>query len=59
MVFDGSLLHDLLVQTPIVALLIIFLVMDRREHRRTVEALREQIKELEHALIDHMNRLAE
>jgi hypothetical protein len=59
MPFDGSLVRDLLIQTPVVALLVIFIVLDRREHRRTVEEMRDQIKALEQALIDHMNRLAE
>jgi len=56
---DGTLLRDLVVQVPVVAILLIFIFLDRREHKATVTAMREQIKALEHALIDHMNRLAE
>lgn len=59
MIFDGSLLRDLLVQVPVVALLIVFIWLDRREHRKTVDVMREQIKNLEAAIIDHLNRLAE
>lgn len=59
MIFDGSLLRDLLVQVPVVGLLLVFIWLDRREHRKTVEVMRDQIKALESAIIDHLNRLAE
>ena len=59
MVWDGSLLHDLLVQTPVVALLIIFIFLDRRDHARTIQEMRQENERLQQALIDHMNRLAE
>jgi len=59
MVFDGSLLRDLLVQTPVIALLLIFIVMDRRDHKQTVDSMRAEIRKLQAALIDHMNRLNE
>jgi len=59
MVFDGSLLRDLLVQTPVIASLLIFIVMDRRDHKQTVDSMRAEIRKLQAALIDHMNRLNE
>lgn len=59
MVWDGSLLRDLLVQTPVVALLIIFIFLDRRDHTRTIQEMRRENERLQQALIDHMNRLAE
>jgi hypothetical protein len=59
MVFDGSFLRDLIVQVPVIAILVIFMILDRRDHRKTVEAMREDNAKLEAALIDHMNRLAE
>jgi hypothetical protein len=58
-VFDGALLHDLLIQTPVVALLLVFIFLDRRDHARTIEAMRQENAKLQAALIDHMNRLAE
>ena len=59
MILDGALLRDVLVQAPVIAILIIFIFLDRRDHKRTVEAMREEIQKLQQALIDHMNRLAE
>ena len=59
MTLDGSLLRDLLLHSPIVAMLLIFIVLDRRDHAKTIEAMREEIHKLQAALIDHMNRLAE
>jgi len=59
MLFDGTLLRDLLVQTPVVALLLIFIFLDRRDHAKTLETMRTENAELQAALIDHMNRLAE
>jgi hypothetical protein len=59
MVFDGSLLRDLLVQTPVIALLMIFIWLDRRDHKQTVDSMRAEIRKLQAALIDHMNRLNE
>jgi hypothetical protein len=59
MVWDGSLLRDLLVQTPVAALLIIFIILDRRDHARTIKEMRDENAKLQQALIDHMNRLAE
>ena len=59
MLFDGTLLRDLLVQTPVVALLLIFIWLDRRDHAKTLEAMRTENADLQAALIDHMNRLAE
>lgn len=59
MVWDGSLLRDLLVQTPVAALLVIFIILDRRDHARTMTAMRQENAALQQALIDHMNRLAE
>lgn len=59
MVFDGSLLRDLVVQVPVTALLIIFIWLDRRDHAATIKAMREDNAKLETAIIDHMNRLSE
>ena len=59
MVWDGSLLRDLLVQTPVVALLVIFIFLDRRDHTHTIQEMRRENERLQQALIDHMNRLAE
>ena len=59
MVWDGSLLRDLLVQTLVVALLIIFIFLDRRDHTRRIQEMRRENERLQQALIDHMNRLAE
>lgn len=59
MVFDGSFLRDLIVQVPVVAILLILLIMDRRDHAATVKTMREDNARLETALIDHMNRLNE
>lgn len=59
MVLDGALLRDLLIQAPVVALLLVFIVLDRRDHAKTVVTMQEEIKRLEQAIIDHMNRLAE
>jgi hypothetical protein len=59
MVFDGVLLQQLVVQTPVVAILLIFIILDRREHQATIKAMREDNAKLEAALIDHMNRLNE
>ena len=59
MVFDGTLLRDLLVQTPVAALLCIFIYLDRRDHARTIAEMRHENERLQQALIDHMNRLAE
>lgn len=59
MVFDGSFLRDLVVQVPVVALLVIFIALDRRDHRATVRQLHAEITALQNALIDHMNRLNE
>lgn len=59
MIFDGTLLRDLMVQTPVIALLVIFIFMDRREHAKTIAAMREENARLQQALIDHMNRLME
>lgn len=59
MPLDGQLLRDLLVQTPVVALLILFIIFDRREHTKTILAMREENAKLQGAIIDHMNRLAE
>jgi hypothetical protein len=56
---DGTLLRELLIQTPVVAILLVFIFLDRREHARTIEAMREENAKLQAALIDHMNRLAE
>jgi hypothetical protein len=58
-IFDGSLLRDLVIQTPVIALLVIFMVLDRRDHAKTVATLREENARLQQALIDHMNRLME
>ena len=59
MVLDGTLLRDLAVQTPVIALLLFFIILDRRDHAKTVETMRSEITKLQQALIDHMNRLAE
>jgi hypothetical protein len=59
MVFDGSFLRDLVVQVPVVALLLIFIFLDRRDHAATVKQLHDEITALQDALIDHMNRLNE
>jgi hypothetical protein len=59
MVFDGSFLRDLVVQVPVVAILVILLIIDRRDHQATVKVLHEEIAALQTALIDHMNRLNE
>jgi hypothetical protein len=59
MVWDGSLLRDLLVQTPVAALLVIFIILDRRDHKATMTAMRQENAALQQALIDHMNRLNE
>ena len=53
---DGSILRELLLQTPTVALLLLFLVLDRRDHTRVLTAMREENAKLQQALIDHMNR---
>jgi hypothetical protein len=59
MVFDGSLLRDLIVQVPVVALLLIFIFLDRRDHAATIKTMHDDNARLEAALIDHMNRLNE
>lgn len=59
MVFDGSFLRDLIVQVPVVAILLILIIMDRRDHAATIKGMREDNARLEAALIDHMNRLNE
>ena len=59
MIFDGTLLRDLLVQTPVVAILLIILFLDRRDHAKAVAEMRQENARLEQAIIDHMNRLAE
>ena len=59
MPLDGTLVRDLLIQAPVIGLLVLFIFLERREHRRTVEAMREEIGKLQQALIDHMNRLGE
>jgi hypothetical protein len=58
MVFDGTVLRDLLVQVPTIAILLIFLVWDRRDHAKTLQVMREENAKLQTALIDHMNRTA-
>lgn len=57
--FDGTLLRDLIVQVPVVAILLIFIFLDRRDHAKTMNLMREENAKLQQALIDHMNRLAE
>jgi hypothetical protein len=59
MVLDGTLLRDLLIQSPVIALLLIFIFLERRDHAKAIETLREENVKLQTALIDHMNRLAE
>lgn len=59
MIFDGSLLRDLLVQVPVVALLLVFIWLERRDHAKTVTTMRDENAKLQQALIDHMNRLME
>lgn len=59
MVFDGSLLRDLVIQVPVVAILLVFIVLDRRDHAATIKTLHSEIESLQTALIDHMNRLSE
>ena len=59
MIFDWTLLRDLVIQTPVVALLIIFMVLDRRDHAKTILAMRDENAKLQTAIIDHMNRLDE
>jgi len=58
-VFDGALLRDLLIQSPVIALLLVVMFLDRRDHAKTIQAMREENAKLQAALIDHMNRLAE
>lgn len=59
MPFDGTLLRDLLVQTPTVALLLLFLYLDRKDHSKTMTEMRAENAKLQEALIDHMNRKLE
>jgi hypothetical protein len=59
MVLDGTLLRDLLIQSPVIALLLVFIFLERRDHAKAIETLREENVKLQTALIDHMNRLAE
>jgi hypothetical protein len=59
MILDGTLLRDLLIQTPVVALLIVFIFLERRDHAKTITVMREENAKLQQALIDHMNRLME
>lgn len=59
MVFDGSFLRDLIVQVPVTALLVIFIFLDRRDHKESIKQMREDNARLETALVDHMNRLNE
>ena len=49
----------LLAQAPVFILLVIFLVLDRRDHAATIKTLRDENARLQSALIDHMNRLME
>jgi len=56
---DGTLLRDLLIQTPVIALLLIFIFFERRDHAKALELMRAENARLQTALIDHMNRLAE
>ena len=56
---DGSILRELLLQTPTVALLLIILILDRRDHARVMAAMRDENIKLQQAVIDHMNREGE
>jgi hypothetical protein len=58
-IVDGTVLQTLLLQTPVVALLLVFIWLERREHARTITTMREENAKLQQALIDHMNRLME
>jgi len=59
MPLDGQVLRDLLIQTPVIALLLIFMFLDRRDHARTLKTMHEENSQLQAALIDHMNRRGE
>ena len=52
-------MRDLLLQAPVIALLLVFIVLERRDHAKTIATLHEEIQKLQQALVDHMNRLAE
>jgi hypothetical protein len=58
-IVDGTLLQELVVQTPVVALLVLFIFLDRRDHAKTIATMREENAKLQQAIIDHMNRLME
>ena len=55
-IFDGTLLRDLIIQVPVVALLLVFIWLERRAHEKTITAMRDENAKLQQALIDHMNR---
>lgn len=53
----AEFIQHLLVQAPIVAFLIIFMVLDRREHTKTVDALRSENKALEDLIVSRIDLL--
>lgn len=59
MQFDGAIVRDLLIQAPTIAILLIIIYLDRRDHAKTMLAMREENAKLQTALIDHMNRKLE
>lgn len=59
MQFDGSLLRDLAIQAPVVVILLIIMWLDRRDHAKQVEMMREDNAKLQQSVVDHMNRLSE
>jgi hypothetical protein len=52
-IFDGTLLRDLIIQVPVVALLLVFIWLERRAHEKTITAMRDENAKLQQALIDH------
>jgi hypothetical protein len=56
--WTGEFLQALVSQTPVVALLLIMLFLDRRDHKATLKAMQDENAKLQAAVIDHLNRTA-
>jgi hypothetical protein len=52
----GQLIYDILVQAPFVAILIIIIVVQRRDFDRAMAELTAEYKKLEDALIRYIDR---
>ena len=54
---SGDVLQHLLVQTPVVALLLIIMMLDRRDHAKTIDALRSDNKLLHDNIMSRIDLL--